>query len=85
MTTTTPHTSALDLAAAVRDGRTSAVDVVREHLDRIAARDADLNAFQSVRVDDAFVEAAAVDARPDRSGLPLAGVTGRVPRRSVEP
>src|SRR4051795_1496280 len=74
MTTSTRTASALDLAAAVREGRRTAVDVVREHLDRIAARDAELNAFCTVRADAALAEAAAVDASARRSALPLAGV-----------
>src|SRR5438445_11642798 len=74
MTTTTTRISALDLADAVRSGRTSAVDVVREHLDRIAARDGELNAFQSVRAEAALADAAGIDAHPDRPGLALAGV-----------
>src|SRR3954452_19068184 len=74
MTTSTPTVSALDLAAAVREGRRTAVDVVREHLDRIAARDPELNAFCTVRPAAALAEAAAVDADPDRARLPLAGV-----------
>jgi amidase len=74
MTTSTRTVPALDLAAAVREGRRTAVDVVREHLDRIAARDRELNAFCTVRATDALAEAAAVDAAPRRSELPLAGV-----------
>ena len=66
--------SALDIAAAVRDGRLRAVDVVRTHLDVIDARDPELNAFQSVRRDAALAEAADIDASPHRAGLPLAGV-----------
>jgi amidase len=74
MTTSTRTASALDLATAVREGRRTAVDVVREHLDRIAARDRQLNAFCTVRATAALAEAAAVDASPRRSELPLAGV-----------
>src|SRR5690242_2421888 len=74
MTTTTGTAGALDLAAAVREGRRTAVDVVREHLDRIAERDPELNAFCTVRTEAAVAEAAAVDAAPDRASLPLAGV-----------
>ncbi|NYJ08587.1 amidase family protein [Petropleomorpha daqingensis] len=74
MTTSTRTASALDLAAAVRGGRRTAVDVVREHLDRIAARDPELNAFCTVRADAALADAAAVDASESRSELPLAGV-----------
>src|SRR4051812_36875973 len=72
--TTVRAPGALDLAAAVRDGRRSAAEVVREHLDRIADRDPELNAFCSVRAGAALAEAAAVDAAPDRARLPLAGV-----------
>src|SRR3954453_15139159 len=74
MTTSTPTVSALDLAAAVREGRRTAVDVVREHLDRIPARDPELNAFCRAPPAAALAEAAAVDADPDRGRLPLAGV-----------
>jgi amidase len=74
MTTSTSTPTALALAAAVRDGRRSAVDVVREHLDRIADRDRQLNAFCTVRAAAALAEAAAVDASPRRPDLPLAGV-----------
>ena len=62
------------IAADVRAGRRTAVDETRESLHRIAARDGDLEAFQVVRGEHALAEAAAVDARPDRSSLPLAGV-----------
>src|SRR4051812_40104726 len=74
MTTTAAFPSALDLADGVRAGRRTAVDVVREHLARIAERDPQLSAFQAVRADAALAEAAAVDAAPDRGRLPLAGV-----------
>jgi amidase len=71
----TPVLTALDIAAGVRSGRIRAVDVVRSALDRIAARDPQLNAFQSVRADAALAEAAAVDAAAHRADLLLAGVT----------
>src|SRR3954451_508328 len=74
MTTSTGPVSALDLAAAVREGRRTAVDVVREHLDRIADRDQELNAFCAVRRAAALADAAAIDADPRRPELPLAGV-----------
>src|SRR3954469_12774101 len=74
MTTSTSTDSALDLAAAVREGRRTAVDVVGEHLDRIAAFDAELNAFCTVRTTAALAEAAAIDASSRRPELPLAGV-----------
>ena len=51
-----------------------AVEVVGEHLDRIGEVDPGLGAFQLVRAESALAEAAVVDARADRAGLPLAGV-----------
>ena len=65
---------ATELAARVRAGELSAVDVVRAHLDQIAAVDARIGAFRVVRTEAALAEAAAVDAAPDRGSLPLAGV-----------
>jgi amidase len=62
------------LAGLVQAGEVSAVDVVRAHLQRIAAVDPAVGAFQIVRADQAIAEAAALMARADRGGLPLAGV-----------
>ncbi|MEK9664177.1 MAG: amidase, partial [Candidatus Nanopelagicales bacterium] len=61
-------------AQAVRAGRASAETAVRESLDLIARRNDDIDAFAVVRGERALAEAAAVDARPDRASLPLAGV-----------
>jgi amidase len=66
--------SAGEIAAMVRDGRTTALQVAEAHLARIAERDAEVGAFQAHDPDRVRVEAAAVDARPDRFALPLAGV-----------
>jgi amidase len=77
MTTTTEapaQDSAIGIAEAVRTGRISAEQAVAAALDRIAARDADIGAFQTVRRDAALAEARAVDARADKADLPLAGV-----------
>ena len=65
---------ATEIAARVRAGELSAVDVVRAHLEHIAAVDPRVGAFRVVRRTAALVEAAAVDAAPDRASLPLAGV-----------
>jgi amidase len=67
-------TSAIDTAAAVRDGRTTAVEAVTESLARIEARDPAVHAFQVVRHDKALAEAAAFDGDPSHLSLPLAGV-----------
>jgi aspartyl-tRNA(Asn)/glutamyl-tRNA(Gln) amidotransferase subunit A len=68
--------SARSIAADVRGGRVKAVDVVEEHLARIAEREDELHAFNLVLADEARGAAIAVDeavARGDDPG-PLAGV-----------
>jgi len=69
--TTLPATA---LAAAVRSGQLSPVDVTRAYLDRIARADWQVGAFQVLRADEALAEAAALADRPDLDRLPLAGV-----------
>jgi len=64
--------TAVELAADVRAGRTTALEATRAALERIESDD--VGAFQLVRAEKALVEAAAVDARADRATLPLAGV-----------
>ena len=65
-------------AAAIRDavatGGSSAVEVCRAALERIAALDPPLNAFRTICADRALARAAALDARADRATLPLLGV-----------
>jgi amidase len=65
---------ATEIAARVRAGELTAVEVVRAHLAHIEAVDARVGAFRVVRTEAALAEAAAVDAAPDRASLPLAGV-----------
>ena len=67
---------AVDLAAAVRNGERTAIDVLEEHLARIDARDSELHAFNTVLADDARAAADAVDAAvaSGRDPGPLAGV-----------
>ncbi|KAA5838444.1 indole acetimide hydrolase [Saccharopolyspora hirsuta] len=68
--------SATRIAAAVTSGRTSAVEVLEAHLDRIDRYNPGLAAVTSRRDDDARRDAAAIDeavARGERVG-PLAGV-----------
>ncbi len=63
-----------DVRAALRDGAT-AVDVCTEFLDRIAARDGEIGAFNHTAAGPALERAAELDRRgPDASGLPLLGV-----------
>jgi aspartyl-tRNA(Asn)/glutamyl-tRNA(Gln) amidotransferase subunit A len=68
--------AAIDIAAAVRAGERSAVDVVEEHLAAIGAREGEIHAFNLVLAEEARAAAAAVDAAVaagDDPG-PLAGV-----------
>ncbi|MCU1374282.1 MAG: aspartyl/glutamyl-tRNA(Asn/Gln) amidotransferase subunit, partial [Actinomycetia bacterium] len=53
--------SAVDIAAAVKAGERSAVDVLDEHLARITEREPDVHAFNLVLVDEARAAAEAVD------------------------
>ncbi|MDP7069967.1 MAG: Asp-tRNA(Asn)/Glu-tRNA(Gln) amidotransferase subunit GatA [Phycisphaerales bacterium] len=72
---TIPET-AREIAAAVRSGGVSAVDVAEHYLGRIAALDAHLGCFQDVRAETARSMAARIDAliaRGEDPG-PLAGV-----------
>lgn len=62
------------IAAGVRSGQLSAVDVVRAHLAHLADVEPRIGAFRVVRAEAALAEAAAVDADPRRGTLPLAGV-----------
>ncbi|WP_233498382.1 amidase [Blastococcus sp. TF02A-26] len=65
---------ATELAALVRSGEVTAVEVVRAHLVHLEAVEPRIGAFRVVRREAALAEAAAVDASPDRERLPLAGV-----------
>src|SRR4051794_25901930 len=65
---------ATEIAAKVRSGEWSAIDVVRAHLAHIDAVDARIGAFRVVRREAALAEAATVDAAAGRAALPLAGV-----------
>jgi amidase len=67
------HTAS-EIAQAVRDGKATAAEVMAGHLDHIARHDADIGAFVHVRTTRARDEAAALDLRADKDGLPLAGV-----------
>ena len=64
--------TAVEIAAAIATGETSAVEVTRAHLDRIGAVDGELHAFLYVDEAGALAQAARVDAG-ELTG-PLAGV-----------
>ncbi|MGI5268720.1 amidase [Nonomuraea sp. CA-218870] len=65
--------SAMEIAAAVRQGKVPATAVAEDHLRAIAGRDPRVGAFRAVR-ERALDEARAVQDRHDLSELPLAGV-----------
>jgi amidase len=65
---------ALEIAALVRSGEVTAVDVVRAHLAHIDEVDARIGAFRVVRREAALAEAHAIDTALARFALPLAGV-----------
>ncbi|MGW8377293.1 amidase [Streptomyces sp. ODS28] len=67
---------ATEVAAAVRNGEVTAVEVLESSLSRIAAANPQLNAVTQLRADQARAEAAALDARraAGRELGPLAGV-----------
>ena len=71
--------TALEIAAAVRSGQLSALEVLNDHLARIDARDGEINAFNLVMADEARASAVAVDAQVvagedpgSLAGVPLA-------------
>ena len=65
---------ATEIAALVRSGEVTAVDVVAAHLAHIDAVDARVGAFRVVRREAALAEAHAIDTALTRFALPLAGV-----------
>ena len=68
--------SAVEIAAAVRDGSMSAASVVERHLGVIAERDEEIHAFNTVVADRALEAAGAIDeaVAAGRDVGPLAGV-----------
>ena len=66
--------TATEIADAVRNGSLTAREAAEQALARIALADARVGAYQVVRAETAIAEADAVDARPDRDRLPMAGV-----------
>ena len=63
-----------DIAKAVASGKTSALNVIDDAFARIEERNPALNAFTAITVERARARAKAIDAAPNKSKLPLAGV-----------
>ena len=72
----TAWAQASEIAAAIREGRAKASDVVTAALARIGQSNPALNAFTAVLGERAVAKAAAIDKAPvnARAALPLAGV-----------
>lgn len=66
--------TATDIAEQVRAGNLTASRAIEDALERVEASQRRTNAWQVVRREAALAEADAVDGRPDRFALPLAGV-----------
>jgi len=68
--------SAIEIAAAVRSGERSAVDVLESHLSAIDSRESDVHAFNEILHDQARASAASIDRQiaDGESVGPLAGV-----------
>ena len=66
--------TAVEIAAAVREGRVTPREVVAEHLERIDRLDGRVHAYRTVRAARALEEADALASRPGLGQLPLAGV-----------
>ncbi len=66
--------TAREIAAVVRRGDAKPTEIVRSHLEHIAALDARVGAFQLLRPERALAEAEEVAARESLDWLPLAGV-----------
>ena len=69
-----PAWTATAVSEAVREGSITAREATADSLSRIMSRNADIEAFQTIRERKALAEADAIDARSDRASLPLAGV-----------
>ena len=66
--------TAAELAAAVREGRMSATEVVEDALERIASLDGALNCFTAVFAERALRSARRIDESGGKGAGPLAGV-----------
>lgn len=66
--------SATEISALVRTGQATAEAVVAQHVARASRVDGDVNMLTVNLRDRAMADARALDARPDKAELPLAGV-----------
>jgi amidase len=66
--------TAIELAELVHEGRAKPSEIVAEHLRQIEAAEPVIHAFLTVRNEKALEEARELDANPELSQMPLAGV-----------
>jgi aspartyl-tRNA(Asn)/glutamyl-tRNA(Gln) amidotransferase subunit A len=73
---TQPFATVVDIAADIASGKTSAVEVLEQHLARITERESDIHAFNLVTTEQARATAQQVDAdiKAGKPVGPLAGV-----------
>jgi len=73
---TKPFSTVVDIAADIASGKTSAVEVLEQHLARITERESEINAFNLVTTEQARAAAQQVDAdiKAGKPVGPLAGV-----------
>jgi len=73
---TKPFSTVVDIAADIASGKTSAVEVLEQHLARITERESEIHAFNLVTTDQARATAQQVDAdiKAGKPVGPLAGV-----------
>jgi aspartyl-tRNA(Asn)/glutamyl-tRNA(Gln) amidotransferase subunit A len=73
---TKPFATVVDIAADIASGKTSAVEVLEQHLARITEREGEIHAFNLVTTEQARATAQQVDAdiKAGKPVGPLAGV-----------
>ena len=72
---TKPFATVVDIAADIAAGKTSAVEVLEQHLARITERESDIHAFNLVTTEQARATAQQVDA-DIKAGKPVGPLTG---------
>jgi aspartyl-tRNA(Asn)/glutamyl-tRNA(Gln) amidotransferase subunit A len=72
---TKPFATVVDIAADIASGKTSAVEVLEQHLARITEREGEIHAFNLVTTDQARATAQQVDA-DIKSGKPVGALAG---------
>ena len=72
---TKPFATVVDIASDIASGKTSAVEVLEQHLARITERESEINAFNLVTIEQARATAQQVDA-DIKAGKPIGALAG---------